>query len=294
MRKSIGKESRMNKSILSVALLAFSVTLSSCAPRVNAVNTATNPMIFQTLSALPQITRDPYSLEIETVETVVSQPRIIYQRSSIWQPGGLSWIAAKAVTGTPRIRVDQYTVASDINGNVLSRTLNVGETTFIDATPTVYKYGAAPTIGSVFFPSRIFRYGANCAGCYSKTGTSPTSSGVLVSVEPAVQQMDGTMLPGITYEGYYVLASSPRIPICTIVEITNHRFQGFGLIPNKPFKAIVLDRGVRDNTLDLFVGDESQYNSMVRLTEKQFPKVEIIGMGTPARNASGDRICKLP
>jgi hypothetical protein len=97
--------------------------------------------------------------------------------------------------------------------------LNVGETTFIDATPTVYKYGAAPTIGSVFFPSRIFRYGANCAGCYSKTGTSPTSSGVLVSVEPAVQQMDGTMLPGITYEGYYVLASSPRIPICTIVKL---------------------------------------------------------------------------
>jgi hypothetical protein len=200
----------------------------------------------------------------------------------------------KAVDGTPKIRLDQYTVASDINGNVLSKTLNIGETTFIEATPTIYKYGAAPTIGSVFFPSRIFRYGANCAGCTSTTGTSPTSSGVKVSVEPAVQQMDGSMLPGITYEGYYVLASSPRIPICSIVEITNHRFLGYGLVPNRPFKAIVLDRGVRDNTLDLFIGDETRYNSIVKQTDRHYPKVEIIGMGTPGRNANGDRICKLP
>jgi len=290
----IGKENLMNKTILSVALLTLSVTLSSCAPRVSASNTATNPMIFQTLSALPQITRDPYSLEIETVQTVVSQPRVIYQRSSIWQPGGQSWLAAKAVEGTPRIRVDQFTVASDINGNVLSRTLNIAETTYIEAKPTIYKYGAAPTIGSVFFPSRIYRYGANCKGCTSKTGTSPTSSGVLVSIEPAVQQMDGTMLPGITYEGYYVVASSPRLPVCSIVVVSNHRFQGMGLVPNRPFKAIVLDRGVRDNTLDLFVGDETRYNQIVRLTERQFPKVEIIGIGTPARNANGDRICRLP
>jgi len=294
MRKSIGKESRMNKPILSVALLIFSVTLSSCVPRINADDTTTNPMIFQTLSALPQVTKDPYSLEIETVETVVSQPRIIYQRSSIWQKGGLSWIAAKAVDGTPRIRVDQYTVASDINGNVLSKTLNIGETTFIEAEPTIYKYGAAPTVGSVFFPSRIYRYGANCAGCSSKSGTSPTSSGVLVSVEPAVQQMDGTMRPGITYEGYYVVASSPRLPICSIVEVSQHRFQGSGLVPGRPFKAIVLDRGVRDNTLDLFIGDETRYNSIVSMTGRQSPKVEIIGMGTSARNSNGDRICRVP
>jgi hypothetical protein len=284
----------MNKSILSVALLIFSVTLSSCVPRINAGPTTNNPMIFQTLSALPQITRDPYSLEIETVQTVVSRPKIIYQRSSIWQSGGLSWIAAKAVEGTPRIRVEQYSVASDINGNVLSKTLNVGETTYIEAQPTIYKYGAAPNVGSVFFPSRIYRYGANCAGCTSKTGTSPTSSGVLVSVEPAVQQMDGTMRPGITYEGYYVVASSPRLPVCSIVEITNHRFSGSGLVPNRPFKAIVLDRGVRDNTLDLFIGDETRYNSIVSMTGKQSPKVEIIGFGTLARNSAGDRICRLP
>ena len=284
----------MNKPILSVSLLALSVTLSSCAPRVSADNTVMNPMIFQTLSSIPQMSRDPYTLETETVKTVVSQPRVVYQRSSIWQPNGLSWIAAKAVEGTPRFRVDHFTVASDINGNELSRTLNLGETTFIDATPTIYKFGAAPNVGSVFFPSRIFRYGANCRGCFSQSGTSPTSSGVKLSVEPAVQQMDGTMLPGITYEGLYVLASSPRIPICTVVEITNHRFEGFGLIPNRPFRAIVLDRGVRDNTLDLFIGDETRLNSMVRLTERQSPKVEIIGRGTPTRNANGDRICKLP
>jgi hypothetical protein len=294
MRKSIGKENLMNKPILGVALLIFSVTLSSCVPRINAGPTTNDPMIFQTLSALPQITRDPYSLEIETVQTVVSRPKTIYQRSSIWQSGGLSWIAAKAVEGTPRIRVEQYSVASDINGNVLSKTLNVGETTYIEAEPTIYKYGAAPNVGSVFFPSRIYRYGANCSGCTSKTGTSPTSSGVLVSIEPAVQQMDGTMRPGITYEGYYVVASSPRLPVCSILEITNHRFSGSGLVPNRPFKAIVLDRGVRDNTLDLFIGDETRYNSIVSMTGKQSPKVEIIGLGTPARNANGDRICRLP
>lgn len=294
MRKSVVKEKRMNKNILSVALLALSVTLTSCAPRASADTNVINPLIFQTLSVIPQISREPYKLEEETVRTVVSQPRIVYQRSSIWQPNGLSWIAAKAVAGTPRYRLDNFTVARDINGNVLSRTLNVGETTFVESSPTVYKFGAAPKAGAVFFPSRIFRYGANCRGCFSQSGISPTTSGVKVSIEPAVQQRDGTMLAGITYEGLYVLASSPRIPLCTVVEISNHRFEGFGLIPNRPFRAIVLDRGVRDNTLDLFIGDETRLNAMVRLTQNQSPTVRIIGIGSVGRNANGDRICNLP
>lgn len=284
----------MNKSILSVTLLVLSVTLTSCTPRISADTNVINPLIFQTLSSIPSISPEPYKLEIETVKTIVSKPKVVFQRSSIWQTNGLSWIASKTVEGTPRYRVDNFTVASDINGNVLSRTLNVGETTFIESTPTVYKFGAAPSAGAVFFPSRIFRYGANCRGCFSQTGISPTTSGVKVSIEPAVQQRDGSMLQGITYEGYYVLASSPRIPLCTVVEISNHRFEGFGLVPNRPFRAIVLDRGVRDNTLDLFIGDETRLNSMVRMTQNQSPRVKIIGIGSLDRNANGDRICNLP
>lgn len=284
----------MNKSFLSVVLLIFSLTLSSCVPSINAGPATNNPMIFQTLSALPQITRNPYSFETQTVKTAVSKPKTVFQRSSIWQNGGLNWVAAKAVEGTPRIRVEQFTVSSDINGNVLSKSYNIEDTTYIEAEPTIYKFGAAINVGSIFFPERIFRYGANCAGCSSNTGVSPTASGVLVSVEPAVQQMDGTMRPGITYEGYYVVASSPRLPVCTIIEITNHRFSGSGLVVNRPFRAIVLDRGVRDNTLDLFIGDETRYNSIISQTGRQSPKVEIVGFGTWTRNANGNQICRVP
>ena len=147
----------MNKSFLSVVLLIFSLTLSSCVPSINAGPATNNPMIFQTLSALPQITRNPYSFETQTVKTAVSKPKTVFQRSSIWQNGGLNWVAAKAVEGTPRIRVEQFTVSSDINGNVLSKSYNIEDTTYIEAEPTIYKFGAAINVGSIFFPERIFR-----------------------------------------------------------------------------------------------------------------------------------------
>ena len=34
---------------------------------------------------------------------------------------------------------------------------------------------------------------------------------------------------GITYEGYYIIATSQSIPMCTIVEISNHSIEGEAL-----------------------------------------------------------------
>ena len=82
------------------------------------------------------------------------------------------------------------------------------------------------------------------------------------------------------------------MPLCTIVEIENHKFSGMGLTPGVPFKAIVLDRGVSGRTLDLFIGDETNVNAVRRLGT-QYPKVTIIDRGKLTVNANRERVCRV-
>ncbi len=264
------------------------VILSSCAPKVD----STTPIVLQTLSAQPTFLREPYTTNIEKEEFFLSRPKTIFQNGPV-KPGGVPWIANLVDEGSPKIQINQYKVVHDLAGNVLSRTLIPQAHEIIESQPRVYEYGGKPEIGSVFFPTRIFRYGANCRGCRpDENGEHNIASLITVSTKPAVRQADGTMKDGITYEGYYVLASDRALPLCTIVEIENHKFSGMGLTPGVPFKAIVLDRGVSGRVLDLFVGDENNLG-IVRLTQRQYAKVTIIGFGQLTFNENRNRICKV-
>lgn len=273
--------------IQSFGIIAI-VILSSCTPKVE----AQTPIVLQTLSSQPSYLRSPYTVEEIVEEVILSQPRTIYQKGPI-KENGLSWMAEKIIDGTPRIQLNTYTVAYDMAGNELSKTLIPEATMTIDPSPTIFEYGAKPDIGTVFFPRRIFRYGANCGGCRpNEQGITIPASLVPIGTKPEVRQADGQMKDGITYEGYYWVASDQSLPMCTILEISNHRFSGMGLTPGVPFKAIVMDRGVSGNVLDLFVGDENKIN-LVRLMGVQYPKVEIIGFGSIAVNSNNQRICKV-
>ena len=278
----------MNKrSIRMLGIIAIGI-LSSCTPKVE----AQNPIILQTLSSQPAYLRSPYTTVEEVEEVILSQPRTIYRKGPL-KEDGLSWMAEKVEDGTPRIQLNTYTVAYDLAGNELSRTLIPEATVTIDPVPTIFEYGAKPDIGTVFFPRRIFRYGANCGGCRpNEYGVTIPASLVPIGTKPEVRQADGQMKDGITYEGYYWVASDRNLPMCTMLEISNHRFSGMGLTPGVPFKAIVMDRGVSGNVLDLFVGDETKINA-VRLMGVQYPKVEIIGFGELTVNSNNQRICKV-
>ena len=129
---------------------------------------------------------------------------------------------------------------------------------------------------SSFLSSRVTRYGVDCYGCnIDGNGRGATASGVGVGIDE-VRQKDGTWQKGITYEGYYVVATESDLPFYSIIEITNHSFSGMGLQPGVPFKAIVLDRGgdITDTKIDLFVGRET--NMPVSQGSQQGMQVNII------------------
>jgi hypothetical protein len=278
----------MIKSLIRYVGILAIVILSSCAPKVE----STNPIILQTLSAQPTFLKEPYTTEIEIDKTVLGGSKTIFQNGPV-KSGGVSWIAGMVDEGSPKTQIDQYTVAYDLAGNELSKTRLVNEQQIIEATPRVYEYGAKAEVGSVFFPTKIHRYGANCAGCAKNdTGISGTASGIPIGIQPSVRQMDGSTREGITYEGYYVLASDGALPLCTVVEIENHKFSGMGLSPGVPFKAIVLDRGVSGRTLDLFIGDETNVNA-VKMLGAQYAKATIVNRGKLTVNANRQRVCKV-
>jgi hypothetical protein len=249
-------------------------------------------IILQTLTPANATARQPYQIEEVTEEVKLANPKTVYRQGSTVS-GGVSWLAAKVDNGTPKLERVRYMLAYDQFGNLLSKELIPGSEELIPSSPIVYQYGARPQRGAVFFPSRITRYGADCGGCKpNENGESLTASGVAVSSNTAVRQMDGTLQDGILYEGYYVLASSSSLPLCTIVEISNHKFSGMGLKPGVPFKAIILDRGVSGRKLDLFVGTETNINA-VREVSNMYPRATIIGFAEYTKNSMGQRICKV-
>ncbi|MEA5026911.1 MAG: hypothetical protein VB012_04545 [Erysipelotrichaceae bacterium] len=276
---------------LIVSLLILS--LIGCTNRQD----ANSDVVFQTLSN--QIltnsslisTVEPFSFETVVEETVLAKQKTIY-RDPEDTSDGLYWIANKVSNGSPKKELNYYRLTYDALGNLISKTLIPESTEIVEAEATVYEYYGEPEIGSVFFPTNIWRYGSDCAGCYADAeGYAGTSSGIAIGTH-SVRQADGTWEDGITYEGYYIVASSTKLPLCTIVEISNHSFSGEGLEPGVSFKAIIADRGVPENTLDLFVGSETNL-SLVRMTSKQSPKVTIIGFGTKTTNSEGQSICSV-
>lgn len=99
-----------------------------------------------------------------------------------------------------------------------------------------------------------------------------------------MRQSDGTWKDGITYDGYYLIAASSTLPLCTLVEISDHKFNGQGLTPGEPFLAVVADRGgaVQGSTIDLFTG--SEYYPSVRNGKRSNVKVSIVDFGRKRAN----------
>jgi hypothetical protein len=270
-----------------IIIVFLVISLSACSPGVK----KKDDVVLQTLST------DDIALTLENgflMEDVV-ESKILAKQSTVVKPAnasrtGIPWLISKVSTGSPKTQTTTYRITYDSLGTVLSKVAVPNTTIVKAATPTLYMYGAKPQKGA-YFNAGFARYGADCHGCYvSPDGTSGTASGIMLSTT-GVRQKDGSWKTGITYNGYYLVASSSSLPMCTIMEITKHSYTGMGLTPGVPFKVLVVDRGVSGSLLDLFVGSEKNL-SVVRLTGKHSPVATIIGFAKLTKNSIGQRICK--
>ncbi len=229
-------------------------------------------------------------VKTEIEETAGEKPKTIYRDGSS-DKDGYDWIYEKVQEGTSHITQKAYDVVYDQSGNVLSRTFVPDAVVEVESTPTIWETGGDVEEGNFFYPS-MTRYGSDCGGCYAnEEGYSNTASGVAIGLS-SVRQADGTWLEGYTYEGYHVVATTQKIPMCTIMEITNHKYSGGGIEYGEPFQVIVLDRGVGEGKLDLFAGSEKTLNT-ISVGRNSVPKAEIIGFGEWTRNSLNQRICKV-
>ena len=234
----------------------------------------------------------PYQIEYHKEAVILEEAERIFIEPT-YEKEGFSWMAEKVKEGnhTQLILIHQYVYNAD--GVLLSKTIVPDSMRYYESSQMIYEYGSKPKVGTIFAINRITKYGADCGGCYpDASGNASTASGALVGLT-SVRQSNGEWKNGITYDGYYIMATSRNVPMCSILEITGHSFSGMGLEPNVPFQAIVLDRGVNDGILDLFVGSEYRLE-IVRQTQRSNDYMaEIVAMGTLSRNSQGQRICKI-
>lgn len=108
-------------------------------------------------------------------------------------------------------------------------------------------------------------YGVDCYGCnVNVEGTGNTATGVSLNPSLGVKQSSGAWLSGLTYDGYYIIATDRSIPFYSIIEISNHGLSGMGFSPDQPIQCIVLDRGggIRGNHVDLYIGSEANVGNI--------------------------------
>ena len=113
------------------------------------------------------------------------------------------------------------------------------------------------------------RYGFDCYGCRIYEGGYSKSAGGIKFGDNIVQQSNGAWQEGLTYDGYYIVATSSNLPLHSIIKINKHPFSGSGITANQPFYAIVGDRGVGHGVLDLFIGSEKNIN---RISQRGNPR----------------------
>ncbi len=273
----------MKKYTLAIVMFVMVTIISGCS--VNA--DATSDITYPTLTELTETKVEPYKIEIETVEEALEEPGVEERPATRVVSGGASWIYAKTQDGVRGTKTTQYKKTYNLQGELLSRVEVPESVTYNNTKPTLYEGGQKAQPGAYFTSSRITRYGVDCAGCnMNSEGKGSTSSGVGVGVD-SVRQKDGTWKPGITYEGYYILAASSALPLCTIVEVSNHNFSGSGITPGVPFKAIVLDRGgaIQGSKLDIYTGSE---RSMALSQGRGWSvDVEILSLNSRSRTSTG-------
>lgn len=271
-----------------IIIVFLVISLSACS---SAGVKQKDTVVLQTLSTEDMVlsSGNEFLLKEVVESTILAKQDTVVQAADPSRTG-VPWLISKVSDGSPKTQTTTYRVTYDSTGAALSKVAVPDTTTIKPAVPVTYMYGAQPQIGA-YFNAGFSRYGADCAGCYvSADGTSGTASGLMVSTT-GVRQSNGEWNAGITYNGYYLVASSASLPMCTIMEISNHKYSGMGLQPGAPFKVLVIDRGVSGSLLDLFVGSESNL-SVVRLTGNHQPVAKIIGFAKWTKNSLGQRICK--
>ena len=149
---------------------------------------------------------------------------------------------------------------------------------------------AAVQVGSFFVSRRSTVYGADCEGCTIKNGIGQTSSQIEVSID-SIRQRDGNWKKGFTYEGYYLVAADALLPMCTVLKVSNHSYEGSGIEKGVPFYALVVDRGsaVQKNCIDLFAGKEKDPFIVHEALDGAI--VEIAGFLNYERNEDGRMQC---
>ncbi len=112
-------------------------------------------------------------------------------------------------------------------------------------------------VGSFFVSERSTVYGADCTGCPLNDGIGLTSSQIELKTD-SVRQSNGTWKKGVTYDGYYLVAADEALPMCTVLKVSSHTYEGAGIKRGVPFYALVVDRGsmIQENCIDLFAGKE--------------------------------------
>ncbi|QIK56554.1 hypothetical protein G7059_01200 [Erysipelothrix sp. HDW6A] len=269
----------MKKYKLAIVLLAMVSIISGCSINAEAAQEITYP----TLNDITSSDEEPYRFEIETVVEELDEPEVIERSGSEVVSGGASWLYAKTQDGARGTKETKYKKTFNILGELLSRVEIPNSEAVTDTKPTLYESGQRAQRGAYFTSEKITRYGANCNGCgVGADGRGSTSAGILVG-DNEVRQRDGSWKTGVTYEGYYILATSSSIPLCSVVEISNHKISGAGVQPGVPFKAIVLDRGgaIQGSKLDLFVGHEN--NPQMSIGSMRGVKVEILSLNSRTR-----------
>lgn len=239
---------------MAIIALVFTFILTGCSINADVEDTAS----FPSLDSLIDEDEEPYRFEIQTIVEDLEEPVVEYREASSVVQGGAAFIYAKTQDGDRGTVTKNYKLTFNKKDELLSKVELTDSNTIQSTQNTVYEGGQVAQAGAFFDATRITRYGADCDGCNtSAQGTSGTSAGIGLGPDSVVQK-DGSWKQGLTYEGYYVLASDRSIPLCTVVEVSNHSISGAGISPGVPFKAIVLDRGgaIKGAKLDLFGGSE--------------------------------------
>ena len=208
-----------------------------------------------------------------------------------------SWLSNYSFDGSPALDLYEYRVDYDkYTGQPNSYRLVNEVKDAVKMIPNTYTQGTKVALGAFFTP-KFSRYGVNCHGCSGeKSGHGRFAVGVGADVNKGVRQFNGKYQKGITFEGYYIVAADKALPLCTVLEISNHNFKGQGLVPGVPFYAVVLDRGgaIKNNRLDFYIGDERIYNEVVKYSGHRRVLATIIAFGKRKADKSGIRSCKLP
>lgn len=270
---------RMKKYMRIVIIMIIASVISGCTVDADSNEALVYPSLDQQIR---KIDTNPYITNIIEEVSYLEEPGTVVQNGKHNVANGVSWMSAKVKEGKRGQVIRKFAVSYNHDGVELSRVELEDEKVVVPTTPTVYANGQKAQAGSYYTSERITRYGYDCVGCKPNGDRGGTAGGIGVG-NNEVRQPNGKWTPGITYAGYYIIASSKSLPMCSIVEISNHTISGYGIKSGVPFKAIVADRGsaIQNSKTDLFVGSEK--DKTVKMGKKKTVDIRVIKVGQPRR-----------